>query len=97
MDAQGLELGLGRRGLSTCGGGVGAVGTQRVHYGQTVSGGTWLGSSISQPHQHATVRHYAKGGKQMKRKGASVVPQAPTNPSMKAAVDKHVSTPRSGG
>lgn len=38
-----------------------------------------------------SARHYAKGGgKQMKRKGATVIPQAPTNASMKAAVDKHM-------
>lgn len=60
-----------------------------THYGGVVgaAAATGVGS-----HQRHHVRHYAKAakGKQTKRK-ESTAPKAPTNASMKAAVDKHVS------
>lgn len=81
--------------------GAAAVDAHGLGVGRVLGLGTYYGCAVGVAaatgvgsHQHHHARHYAKaakGGKQMKRKGASATPQAPTNASMKAAVDKHVS------
>ena len=74
-------------------GGVGGLGRGLV--GMGAMGASAATGSGSQQWQHQHVRQYAKGakGKQVKKKSGAT-PQAPTNASMKAAVDKHVSTVR---
>ena len=69
---------------------VGGLGRGLVGMGAV--GASAATGSGTQQWQHQHVRQYAKGakGKQVKKKSGAT-PQAPTNASMKAAVDKHVS------